>query len=141
MARLVIPPNLYKKLIENIQAITILAFIKENEDDRRGVSKDGVAREMHEKQICSRPTTIKIIDSLLLQGILVEGGRGTRNASDLVVSKDFDFEGLMKDSFQRHYEKLIKSIDPFKPYIRNGTLNYNIKKEKGKSPKIQLDID
>jgi len=140
MARLVIPPNLYNKLIENVAAITILAFIKENKDDRRGVSKDGVARVMHEKEICSRPTTIKIIDSLLQQGILVEGGRGTRNASDLVVSKDFDFEGLMKDSFQRHYEKLMKSIDPFKPYIHNGTIDYNVKRERGK-PKIQLDVD
>lgn len=120
--------------------LTILAFIKENENDRGGLSKERVAKVMHEKGICSRPTTLKIIDSLLDQEILLEQGRGFRNSSDLVVSKDFPFKELMKESFAKHYEKLEKSIDPFKPYIHDGTITYNVKKDKGKT-KVHLGVD
>jgi len=46
----------------------------------------------------------------------------------------------MKESFAKHYEKLEKSIDPFKPYILDGTIDYNVKKDKGKT-KVQLGAD
>lgn len=140
MGNLEIPDKIYDRLVKDMQAITILAFIKENENDRGGLSKERVAKVMREKGICSRPTTLKIIDSLLDQEILLEQGRGFRNSSDLVVSKDFHFKELMKESFAKHYEKLEKSIDPFKPYILDGTIDYNVKKEKGKT-KVQLGAD
>jgi len=88
MNKLIIPSNLQSKLIESMAAITILLFIKEKENDRKGISKDRVAKYMHERGICSRPTTLKLIDSLLQAGILLDLG-GRRNANDLIVNKDF----------------------------------------------------
>jgi hypothetical protein len=140
MGKLVIPRNLYERLVENMTIITILAYIKENEKERIGLSKDSVAKAMNEKGVCSRPTTLKIIDSLLDQEILLDQGRGVRNSSDLVISKDFDFEGLMKESFKKHVEKLEKEIKPFGSLIDKGILDYKVGQVKGKT-KIQLDVD
>jgi hypothetical protein len=140
MGKLEIPTDLYERLVKNMTIITILAFIKENENDRIGLSKDSVAKAMNERDVCSRPTTLKIIDSLLQAGILLDKGRGVRNSSDIVVNKDFDFEGLMRQSFKDHYEKLKKDIDPFRSLIYEGMLNYKVDRSKGK-PKIQLDVD
>lgn len=141
MRNLEIPDKIYDRLIKDMQAISIVAFIKENENDRGGLSKERVAKVMHEKGICSRPTTLKIIDSLLDQGILLEQGRGFRNSSDLVVSKEFPFKKMMNESFAKHVEKLKKSFDPFKPYIEGGMISGdNVKKDKGKTM-IQLGFD
>jgi len=121
MNKLIIPSNLQSKLIESMAAITILLFIKEKENDRKGISKDRVAKYMHERGICSRPTTLKLIDSLLQAGILLDLG-GRRNANDLIVNKDFDFEGLMDKSFMDHVKMIEKSLEPFKTLIDKGVI-------------------
>jgi hypothetical protein len=131
MDRLDIPESLHEKIIHDMAMITILAFIKENEKERIGLSKDGVAKAMHDKDICSRPTTIKIIDSLLQAEILLDQGRGTKNASDLVVNKNFPYEKLMQQSFAEYVKRLKKDIEPFKSLID---------KDKGKR-RIYLDVD
>lgn len=141
MGKLVISRDLYERLVENMTIITILAFIKENENDKIGLSKDRVAKAMNEKDVCSRPTTLKIIDSLLQAGVLLDKGRGVRNSSDIVVSKDFPFEGLMRESFIEHVKKLEKSNEPFKNLIDKGILDHKVKKDSKGKAKILLDVD
>jgi len=122
MDKLIIPIKLREKIIEDMQTITILSFIKEKENDRMEISKDSVARYMNEKKICSRPTTLKLIDSLLQAGILLDRGRGRKNSNDLVVNKDFPYDKLMQESFTHHVKELQKQMEPFKGLIDKGII-------------------
>ena len=138
MNKLIIPSSLKAKIIEDMETITILSFIKEKENDRVEISKDSVARYMNEKKICSRPTTLKLIDSLLQAEILLDRGRGRKNSSDLVVNRDFPYEELMQESFMDHYKELQKSLKPFKSLIDRGIIKAKLTKDrKG----VLLDFD
>ena len=140
MMNLVIPTALQEKLIENMVAIAILTFIKEHETDKIGISKDMVAKFMNERDICSRPTTLKIIDSLMQAGLLLDQGRKRKNSSDLVVSKDFNFKKLMQSSVGQYLNKLEESIKPLKYLIDEDILTDKVTKTKGKT-QILLDVD
>jgi hypothetical protein len=122
MNKMIIPSNLKEKIIQDMVTITILSFIKEEEREREEVSKDRVAKYMNEKRICSRPTTLKIIDSLLQAEILLDRGRGKRNSSDLVVNKDFPYDKLMQESFTHHVKEREKQMEPFKGLIDKGII-------------------
>jgi hypothetical protein len=141
MSRVVIPRELEERLVKNMTIITILAFIKENENEKIGLSKDSVAKAMNEKGVCSRPTTLKIIDSLLQAGILSDKGRGARNSSDIVVSKGYDFEGLMRQSFEHHIHEIQKSIKPFESLIDKAILKYKVHKDTNEKTQDLLNVD
>jgi hypothetical protein len=96
---------------------------------------------MNEKGVCSRPTTLKIIDSLLQAGILSDKGRGARNSSDIVVSKGYDFEGLMRQSFEHHIQEIQKSIKPFEGLIDKAILKYKVHKDANEKTQDLLNVD
>jgi hypothetical protein len=133
-----VPSSLKEKIIEDMAMITILAFIKDRQNERMEISKDTVAKYMNEKEICSRPTTLKLIDSLLQADILLDRGRGRRNSSDLVVNETFPFEELMQESFDNYIKRAEKGLEPFATLIKK-----NIIKHKRKDPKahqVPLDV-
>ena len=99
---MIISDALKKKLTEDMAAIAILQYVKDNE---RGMSKDRVAREMHERNICSRPTTLKIIDSLIQAEILKNRGGTRKKTNDLVVNEAFQFEEIMQESFDNYIKQ------------------------------------
>jgi hypothetical protein len=58
--------------------LTILEFIKSSENDKTTITMDKVAKYMNNNDkavICSRPTTLKYLCSLLKEGILLEKNR------------------------------------------------------------------
>jgi hypothetical protein len=117
-----------------------LSFIKEKENDRMETSKEIVAKFMNEKEICSRPTTLKIIDSLLQADILKDRG-GRRNSSDLIVNKEFKYEEFMDTSFKERLKELQKSISPFKDLIENGTIKTKVTKNTKGQHQVLIDLD
>jgi hypothetical protein len=136
-----ITSSLKEKIIKDMATVTILSFIKEKENDRMEISKDTVAKYMSDKEICSRPTTLKLIDSLLQAEILLDRGRGRRNSSDLVVNNDFDYEGLMKDSFDNYIKQVKKSIEPYSPLIKKGVIKLDKMRKDPKVLQVPLDVE
>jgi hypothetical protein len=82
--------QLYPKfeLLRDPRTLTILEFIKSNENDKTGwgVTMEKVAKDMNERGICSRPTTLNLVFSLLREGILLEKKRRNKYFHDLVVN-------------------------------------------------------
>jgi hypothetical protein len=128
---LVISDVLRKRLVEDIIIITILHYIKENERDIRGISKDKVAKVMHEKNICSRATTLKIIDSLIQAEIVKDRGTGRKNFNNLAVNESFNLEEIMQQSFDNYVKQVEKNLQPFVQLI---------KKKKGKA-QVLLNVE
>ena len=116
-----------EKLIDDIKALFILAYIKENENDETGITKDNVAKYMHEKGICSRPTTLRIIEALLAEKILLDKRTRKNVFHDLVVSEEIPFDDLLKKSLKKHIEDVEQALKPFEILTK-----HKIKVEKDK---------
>lgn len=84
-------------------------------------------------------TTLKLIDSLLQAGILLDL-RGKRNANDLTINKNFDFEDLMNRSFMDHVKTIEKSLGPFKTLIKNRKIKGKAKVSPKGDVSVILDI-
>lgn len=120
---------LRKRLIEDMATISILQYIKNNEDNPRTMSKDRVAREMHEKNICSRSTTLKIIDSLIQAEIVKDREDGRRNVNNLIINETFQFEEIMQQSFDNYIKEVAEEAEPFAILIKKGIINQKGKKD------------
>jgi len=138
---LIISDVLKKRLIEDLTAITILQYIKENERDPRGISKDRVAKVMHEKDVCSRATTLKIIDSLIQAEIIKDRGSGRRNFNNLMVDESFPFEDIMKESFYNYASRLEKNLEPFADLIMNNKIKDKAKIGPKGKPQVLLSLE
>lgn len=101
-----------EKLVDNITALIILAYIKENESDEVGITKDNVAKYMHDKGFCSRPTTLRLIDSLLAEEILLDKRTRKNVFHDLVISGEINFDDLLKESLDLYVKEVEKSLKP-----------------------------
>jgi len=134
---LIISDALKKKLTEDMAAIAILQYVKDNE---RGMSKDRVAREMHERNICSRPTTLKIIDSLIQAEILKNRGGTRKKTNDLVVNEAFQFEEIMQESFDNYIKQAEKSLEPFATLIKKNIIKQHKARKDPKGHQVHLDV-
>jgi len=120
--------------MESDRAIAILDFIKEKEieGDQVRITKDKVAKYMNEKGICSRPTTLNLLTFFLEEGILLEKQRRNKYAHNLVVNKDFDYQGLFEELILYYFNYMEESLKPFESLIKNKKIKYKIdKKSKG----------
>jgi hypothetical protein len=119
--------NISRKIVDNITALIILAYIKQNESDEVGITKDSVAKYMHDKGFCSRPTTLRLIDSLFAEGFLVDRRTRKNVFHDLVVHKDLDFDDLVKKSLLQHVKEVEKELKPFESLTRHKRINLDLK--------------
>jgi hypothetical protein len=113
-------------LLRNTRVLTILEFIKSNENDT-GVTMDKVAKYMNEQGICSRPTTLNLLFLLLQEGILLEKKRRNTYFHDLVVNKNYHFEALLAEIFKGHVEEIKESLKPFETLIKDKKIKINYK--------------
>lgn len=86
---------------------------------------------MHEKNICSRATTLKIIDSLIQAEIVKDRGTGRKNFNNLAVNESFNLEEIMQQSFDNYVKQVEKNLQPFVQLI---------KKKKGKA-QVLLNVE
>jgi len=133
-------PNWFEKVLESMQALTIMQHIKENENSDIGITMDSVAKVMHDKGVCSRTTTLKIINSLLQAGILLDQKRKRNEFHDLVVNKDIDFKRLLKKKFRNHVEEIKKGLEPFESLIEDKKFKHKIKESVSGIEKVVSDI-
>ncbi len=84
------------KLIMENQTISILKYIRDNQADN-SITKGQIVRYMDEKQICSRPTTLKLIQRLLDHKILLNDKKRDNTFSSLTINPHFDFKTIEMD--------------------------------------------
>ena len=113
---------------------------QENENSDIGITMDSVAKVMHDKGVCSRTTTLKIINSLLQAGILLDQKRKRNEFHDLVVNKKVNFELIVKKKFQAYAEEIKKGVEPFESLIEDKNFKRKIKDSVKEIEKAVSDI-
>lgn len=88
----------HRLILEN-QTISILKYIRDHQHDdkTKSITKGQVVRYMDENQICSRPTTLKLIQRLLDHKILLNDKQRDNTYSHLVINAHFDFKAIEMD--------------------------------------------
>jgi hypothetical protein len=94
------------RLIMENQTISILKYIKDNQLSN-SITKGQIVRYMNENEICSRPTTLKLIQRLLDHKILLNDKQRDNTFSRLVINPRFDFKTIEMELL-RHSIKGIK---------------------------------
>jgi hypothetical protein len=79
--------------IQNMVTGTEAKYITKYIQDNPGTTKDKVAKYLLKENICSRLTTLKMINNLLDIGILKDQRKG-KYFHSLYYNKDYDFTGL-----------------------------------------------
>ncbi len=102
-----------KKLILQKDAFSILKYIRNNQVHASSITKEEIARYMDEKQICSRPTTLKLIQRLLDNKIILNDKRRDNTFSSLIINPSFDFRGLVSTMLKSDVNEILKIFDMF----------------------------
>jgi hypothetical protein len=123
-----------RKMFGGMEMPHILAYVKNNP----GTTIDKVAKYLQEEKVCSRLTTLKVIDELLSMGVLIDKRKG-RYFHSLYFNKDWDFTELeiklltgaindIKDFYGRLLPKNEKIEELFDKYsiIANSLNKQNI---------------
>jgi hypothetical protein len=74
--------------------ISILKFIRDRQVHDSAITKGDVVRYMFENKICSRPTTLKLIQRLLDHKIIINNKIKNINFSRLSVNPSIDFRSI-----------------------------------------------
>jgi len=100
-----------QRIVTGIEAKNIVKYVQDNP----GTTKDRIVKYLLEGNICSRMTTLKVIDILLGIGILKDQRKG-KYFHSLYINENYDFtilglillNGLLND-VEDAYKMLIKS--------------------------------
>jgi hypothetical protein len=116
-----------RKIVAGIEAEHIIEYVKKNP----GTTIDKVAKHLQEEKICSRLTTLKVINILLEIGLLKDQ-RMKKYFHSLYINKDYDPSKLVLgsligilDEIKDTYNKLTKDDEPAK--IIDELKGYTIK--------------
>jgi hypothetical protein len=91
-----------KRIIEGVETDHIIKYVQ----DHPGTTMDAVAKDLQEQKICSRLTTLKVIETLLSVGIIKDQRKG-RYFHSLYYDKNYDINEF-------HIFMLISSLDGLK---------------------------
>jgi hypothetical protein len=134
-----------KKLIFliNDQTVAVLQYIndyneqqkKKKPEDRKGLTKDTVAREMYVEGVCSRLTTLRILNDLLSDGIIIDMKEKEKTFARLEINKDFDWEELRKEII---HDQVKKALAPFEKIADRGELNIRVYWNRKGLPEVEI---
>jgi hypothetical protein len=105
-------------LDKNRQLIPLLGFVKDNENDEKGISREKVVKYMLKENLSSRITTLNMINALLQEEILIDD-KTKSYESNLKVNPSFDFYRLLLDAIRYRLEDLKKALEPFEKIIKD----------------------
>jgi hypothetical protein len=115
-------------LEKNPQLLPLLMFIKKNEDDVKGLSKQKVVNYMQKEDISSKVTTLTMIDRLLDAEILIDPS--TRHyQSTLKINPQFNFYQLLIDAIYYKMKDVANSLKPLEQ-IKDSEFKVETKKVK-----------
>lgn len=131
-----------ERLILDYQTANIIQYInrynkeqeKKNPKDRKGLTKDMVAAEMYGMNVCSRLTTLRKIDELLIKEMILDKKVKAKTFADLDINRDYPWEDLvlaLLGSFHKKVEKAIYGLskdsdtDELLDEIRQNLINFS----------------
>jgi predicted transcriptional regulator len=136
-----------KKLILQKDAFSILKYIRNNQVHASSITKEEISRYMDEKQICSRPTTLKLIQRLLDHKIILNDKKRDNTFSSLVINPSFDFGAIEKDLFSTFIKEIQQHFADFNDETKGAntilvdnllaTVDNFSKKEVKQSPRLR----
>ena len=86
--------DLFGLFMKDKTSVQILKFIIDYQDKNEGLSKEDVARYTDSEGILSRPVTLRIIQKLLENKIILNAPKKTNAQSRLIINPEFDFKLL-----------------------------------------------
>jgi hypothetical protein len=123
---------LIKMLLDkNPQLLPLLMYVKQHEDDIKGVSKQKVVNYMNKEDLSSKVTTTTMINALLNTKILIDTSNRSYQ-STLKINPSFDFYGLLWDVIYYKLAGLEKILKPIEGLDKKVKLDFKQSKEKGK---------
>jgi hypothetical protein len=128
-------------LDKNPQLLPLLMYIKEHENDEKGISRQKVVNYMNEENLSSKVTTVNMINALLQEGILIDPSTKTYQ-STLKINPRFDFYRLLLDTIYYKMEGVTKALEPLKGFerlIKDKKVKMDIKMDK-KPDKFVLTV-
>jgi hypothetical protein len=86
--------------------MSIIRFIVEvtKDKNREPATKEEIARAIHNPEVCSRPTTLRIIKSLRRYGIIKDVQKRQKAYSRLVINPKYEFRDLQMTYLIMHYK-------------------------------------
>ena len=126
------------------QTVAILQYINDyneqqkekNPEDRKGLTKDMVAREMYALGVCSRLTTLRILNDLLDKKIIKNTKEKERAFAKLEINKNIDWSELRKELL---VSQVTKALAPFKKIVNEGQLSIRVNWNKKGLPDIKIE--
>ena len=126
------------------QTVAILQYIndyneqqkKKNPEDRKGLTKDMVAREMYAEGVCSRLTTLRILSDLLYNEIIIDTKEKRKTFARLEINKKINWLELRKELI---ISQVIKALKPFEKIIDKGELDIKVNWNRKGLPEIIID--
>jgi tetratricopeptide (TPR) repeat protein len=118
-------------LDKNRQLIPLLMFVKEHENDEKGISREKVVKHMQKEDLSSRITTLNMINALLQEEILID--KKTKNyESNLKINPKFDFSRLLLDAIHFQLQDLQNALKPFEKIIKDKKVKVDFKRDEEK---------
>jgi hypothetical protein len=126
------------------QTVAILQYIndyneqqkKKNPEDRKGLTKDMVAREMYAEGVCSRLTTLRILSDLLYNEIIIDTKEKRKTFARLEINKKINWFELRKELI---ISQVTKALIPFEKIIGQGEINIKVNWNRKGLPEIIID--
>ena len=113
--------DIMKKMVleRGRQLFALLMFIKENENDETGISRERLVKYMNAKNISSRVTTLNMINVLLQERALIDDDSKPFQ-SNLKINPNFDFRELWAELLVSEHSKVNQKLEPLKQFIGGG---------------------
>jgi predicted transcriptional regulator len=97
-----------KRLIQSEETKAIIKFLRENPK----TTIDKVVKHLQEEKVCSRLTTLGVIEKLLIVGLIKDDRRG-KYFHSLSYNEQFDFRDLLSKLFKSDIQEDLKIFDRF----------------------------
>jgi predicted transcriptional regulator len=95
-------------LIQGEETKSIVNFLRQNPN----TTIDKVAKHLQQEKICSRLTTLSVIEKLLVVGLIKDDRRG-KYFHSLSYNEDFDFRDLASTMLKRDVKENLRTFDKF----------------------------
>ena len=126
------------------QTMAILQYIynyneeqnKKKPEDKRGLTKDMVAREMYAEGVCSRLTTLRILKELLDRRIILNKKEKPKAFARLEINTKIDWMELRRELI---ISQVKKALAPFEKIVDQGELNIKVSWNRKGLPEIDID--
>ena len=125
------------------QTVAILQYInnynedqkKKKPEDRKGLTKDMVAREMYALGVCSRLTTLRILTELLDDEIIIDTKEKKKTFARLEINRKANWEDLRKEIL---ISQVKKAVIPFDKIVDRTEFYIKVSWDRKGLPEIEI---